>query len=129
MTAELAAAGAAPRRTAKVLVLVGTGHFFAHFYVIVLPPLFPLLRDELAVSYAALGLLLTMPSLATMMLQTPVGFLVDRFGARWPLVNGLGTMSGGGGAAGDAHAVRAGAGDLVRDHGACGRGLGRVALA
>ena len=93
MAAELAVADAAPRRTAKVLALVGTGHFFAHFYVIVLPPLFPLLRDELAVSYAALGLLLTMPSLATMVLQTPVGFLVDRFGARWPLVIGLGIMS------------------------------------
>jgi MFS family permease len=93
MAAELAVADAAPRRTAKVLALVGTGHFFAHFYVIVLPPLFPLLREELAVSYAALGLLLTMPSLATMVLQTPVGFLVDRFGARWPLVLGLGIMS------------------------------------
>lgn len=103
MTAELAAAGAAPRRTAKVLVLVGTGHFFAHFYVIVLPPLFPLLRDELAVSYAALGLLLTMPSLATMVLQTPVGFLVDRFGARWPLVIGLGIMSAAVAAAGFAN--------------------------
>ena len=93
MAAELAVAGAATRRNAKVLALVGTGHFFAHFYVIVLPPLFPLLRDELAVSYAALGLLLTMPSLATMVLQTPVGFLVDRCGARWPLVIGLGLMS------------------------------------
>ncbi len=93
MAAELAVADAAPRRTTKVLALVGTGHFFAHFYVIVLPPLFPLLREELAVSYAALGLLLTMPSLATMVLQTPVGFLVDRFGARWPLVLGLGIMS------------------------------------
>ena len=93
MAAEFAVAGAAPRRDAKVLALVGTGHFFAHFYVIVLPPLFPLLREELAVSYAALGLLLTMPSLATMVLQTPVGFLVDRFGARWPLVLGLGIMS------------------------------------
>jgi MFS family permease len=93
VTAELAVASAAPQRNAKVLTLVGTGHFFAHFYVIVLPPLFPLLREELAVSYAALGLLLTMPSLATMVLQTPVGFLVDRIGARWPLVLGLGTMS------------------------------------
>ena len=93
MAAELAVAGAATRRNAKVLALVATGHFFAHFYVIVLPPLFPLLREELAVSYAALGLLLTMPSLVTMVLQTPVGFLVDRFGARWPLVIGLGIMS------------------------------------
>jgi MFS family permease len=93
MPAELAVAGAATRRDAKVLALVGTGHFFSHFYSILLPPLFPLLQAELAVSYAALGLLLTMPALATMVLQTPAGFLVDRFGARLLLVLGLGVMS------------------------------------
>ncbi len=94
MPAELALPRATARRNAKVLALVGTGHFFSHFYTLVLPPLFPLLQAELAVSYAALGLLLTLPSLATMVLQTPVGFLVDRFGARRLLVLGLAIMSG-----------------------------------
>ncbi len=94
MPADLAVARAATRRDVKVLALVGTGHFFSHFYNLLLPPLFPLLQAELAVSYTALGLLLTMPSLATMVLQTPAGFLVDRVGARLPLVLGLGVMSG-----------------------------------
>ncbi len=94
MPAELALPRATARRDAKVLALVGTGHFFSHFYTLVLPPLFPLLQAELAVSYVALGLLLTLPSLATMVLQTPVGFLVDRFGARRLLVLGLAIMSG-----------------------------------
>lgn len=89
MSAEPALPGRPARREAKVLALVSTGHFFSHFYLIVLPPLFPLLEAELGVGYAALGLLLTLPNLATMVLQTPVGFLVDRFGARKPLVIGL----------------------------------------
>jgi MFS family permease len=82
------------RGEAKLLTLISTGHFFSHFYLIVLPPLFPLLEAELGVGYAALGLLLTLPNLASMVLQTPVGFLVDRFGARRPLVIGLIVMAG-----------------------------------
>ena len=88
------------RREAKLLALIGTGHFFSHFYLIVLPPLFPLLEAELGVGYAALGLLLSLPNLASMVLQTPVGFLVDRFGARRPLVIGLIVMGGAVAAAG-----------------------------
>jgi len=79
---------------AKLLALIGSGHFCSHFYLIVLPPLFPLLEAELGVGYAALGLLLTLPNLASMVLQVPVGFLVDRLGARRPLVIGLMVMSG-----------------------------------
>lgn len=94
MPAEPAAPGRPARGEAKLLALIGGGHFFSHFYLIVLPPLFPLLETELGVGYAALGLLLSLPNLATMLLQTPVGFLVDRFGARRPLVVGLVVMGG-----------------------------------
>lgn len=78
---------------ARVVALVGGGHFFSHFYGIILPPLFPLLTVEFGVGYAALGLLLTTANLATTLCQTPVGYLVDRFGARRLLLAGLGTMS------------------------------------
>ncbi len=94
MPAEPALPGRPARGEAKLLALIGTGHFFSHFYLIVLPPLFPLLEAELGVGYAALGLLMTLPNLATMLLQTPVGFLVDRFGARRPLAIGLMVMGG-----------------------------------
>ena len=94
MKAEPAAPGRPARGEAKLLALIGSGHFFSHFYLIVLPPLFPLLEAELGVGYAALGLLLSLPNLATMLLQTPIGFLVDRFGARRPLVIGLMVMGG-----------------------------------
>lgn len=78
----------------RVVALVGSGHFFSHFYGIILPPLFPLLASEFGVGYAALGLLLTAENLATTLCQTPIGFLVDRFGARRLLLVGLGVMSG-----------------------------------
>ncbi len=94
MPAESAVPVRPARREAKLLTLIGSGHFFSHFYLIVLPPLFPLLEAELGVGYAALGLLLSLPNLATMLLQTPIGFLVDRIGARRPLVIGLMVMSG-----------------------------------
>jgi MFS family permease len=80
------------RRNVQVLALIGSGHAVSHFYLLALPPLFPLLRDQLDVSYAALGLLVTMFNVATGATQVPAGFLVDRFGARRLLLLGLAIM-------------------------------------
>ena len=80
------------RRNVQVLALIGSGHAVSHFYSLALPPLFPLLRDQLDVSYAALGLLVTMFNVATGAAQVPAGFLVDRFGARRLLLLGLAIM-------------------------------------
>jgi len=80
------------RRNLQVLALIGSGHGVSHFYMLALPPLFPLLRAELDVSYAALGLLVTMFNVATGAAQIPAGFLVDRFGARRLLLLGLAIM-------------------------------------
>ena len=81
------------RRDLKVISLVGTAHFFSHFYILVLPPLFPLLRDAFGVGYTALGLALAVLNAVTGLTQAPVGFLVDRFGARAPLTGGLALFS------------------------------------
>ncbi|MSO71017.1 MAG: MFS transporter [Alphaproteobacteria bacterium] len=87
-----APAASSLKREARVLGVVSGGHFLAHFYVIVLPPLFPLLNTELGVSYAALGLLMTAMNVITSATQVPIGFLIDRFGARVPLALGLAIM-------------------------------------
>ena len=73
----------------RVIALVSGGHFLSHFYILALPPLFPLLKAELGVSYAALGAALTAYNLASGLAQTPAGFLVDRVGAARVLITGL----------------------------------------
>ncbi|MGX9961942.1 MFS transporter [Roseomonas sp. F4] len=74
---------------ARILALIGTGHFLSHFYMLCLPPLFLVWRDEFDVSFAALGLAVALMSGVTAALQTPVGFLVDKHGARPFLVGGV----------------------------------------
>ena len=73
----------------KVIGLIGIAHFFSHFYIYLLPPLFPMLKDALGVSYTELGLMMTVFSGTTGLTQIPFGFLVDRFGARAILIGGL----------------------------------------
>jgi MFS family permease len=79
---------APPGRDVRVITLIGTGHFLSHFYILVLPPLFLAWREEFQVSFAALGAAVAAMSAVTAILQTPVGFLVDRYGARGLLVGG-----------------------------------------
>jgi FSR family fosmidomycin resistance protein-like MFS transporter len=86
---DAAAARTSRVRDSKIVGLVSGGHFFSHFYTLVLPPLFPLLKVEFGVSYAALGLLVSAMSLASGMVMLPVGFLVDRYGPVMLLVGGL----------------------------------------
>ncbi|MCW3473337.1 MFS transporter [Limobrevibacterium gyesilva] len=75
-------------RDGRVNLLIGTGHFLSHFYVLCLPPMFLAWQDSFDVSYAQLGLSVALMSGVTAVLQTPVGFLVDRYGARRFLVGG-----------------------------------------
>ncbi|MGI9494216.1 MAG: MFS transporter [Geminicoccaceae bacterium] len=77
------------RRDVKVMTLVGVGHFLSHFYLMTLPPLFPVLKEAFAVSYLQLGLALGILNLTTALTQAPVGFLVDRLGPRTILITGL----------------------------------------
>lgn len=84
-----------PRRDATIITLIGVAHFFSHYYIILLPPLFPVLRDYYGVSFAALGVALAILNVATTVFQAPVGFLVDRFGPRAILVAGLALFAAG----------------------------------
>jgi MFS transporter, FSR family, fosmidomycin resistance protein len=79
----------AARQDARVLGLISTGHFMSHFYSLTLPPLFPFLKDAFGVSYTELGVMMALISGATAVSQVPIGFLVDRLGARLVLTVGL----------------------------------------
>lgn len=76
-------------RDVKVIGLVGSAHVVSHFFQLALPPLFPILKDDLSVSYAALGLLSTVFFIASAVTQPAMGFLVDRIGARRVLIIGI----------------------------------------
>ncbi|MDF1585039.1 MFS transporter [Marinimicrococcus flavescens] len=72
----------------KVTALITSAHFFSHFYILALPPLFGLLSTELGVSVAALGLGLAVLNVTTALSQPPIGFLVDRIGPAAILIVG-----------------------------------------
>ena len=81
------------RQDYKILGLISTGHFMSHFYFLVLPPLFPYLKDVFGVSYTELGGLMTAIYASSAISQVPVGFMVDRYGARVVLTFGLVMMA------------------------------------
>ncbi len=77
----------------KVIGLVSAAHFMSHFFQIVLPPIFPLLKDAFGVGYAELGIVMTLMYATSGLMQTPAGILVDRLGAAPVLIGGLGLYS------------------------------------
>jgi MFS family permease len=85
----MSAATASLRADAKVISLVGLAHGLSHFFQLVLPPLFPIVKDELGVSYAALGAVMAVFYTVSGIAQTAAGFLVDRLGARIILLAGM----------------------------------------
>lgn len=73
----------------SVIALISFGHMLSHFFFFVLPPLYLILKTEFEVSYAVLALPMAFYAVAAGITQTPVGFWVDRVGARKLLIIGL----------------------------------------
>ncbi|KNZ33901.1 MAG: MFS transporter [Methylibium sp. NZG] len=91
MTALIAPAPAM-RTDATLIGLVGLAHCVSHFSQLLLAPLFPWLKQEFNVSYAELGLLMSIFFFVSCIVQAVSGFVVDRFSPRPVLYVGLGLL-------------------------------------
>ncbi|QWE21054.1 MFS transporter [Polynucleobacter sp. AP-Kolm-20A-A1] len=76
----------------RVIGLISLAHGSSHFFHLILPPMFPWLRDAFALSYAELGLLMSVFFVISCVAQASSGFLVDRIGARPVLFGGVGLL-------------------------------------
>jgi FSR family fosmidomycin resistance protein-like MFS transporter len=79
-----------PRKDDAVVIgLVALAHGLSHFFQLVIAPLFPFIKEELGVSYAALGFVVTLFYAISALFQPFAGFVVDRFGGRPVLAGGV----------------------------------------
>jgi FSR family fosmidomycin resistance protein-like MFS transporter len=81
------------KNDATVIGLISFGHGMSHFFQLLLAPLFPFIKDELGVSYAALGFLVALFYAISGVVQPLAGFVVDRYGARSVLLGGVGLLA------------------------------------
>ena len=79
----------AVRQDGRVIAVVGLAHATSHFTHLILAPLFPWLKVEFGLSYAELGLVMTVFFVVSGSGQALAGFVVDRFGAYPVLLAGV----------------------------------------
>jgi len=77
----------------RTLAAISTAHWVSHFHLLVLPMLFPFLKEQLGVGYIDLGFALTVFAVISGLTQAPMGYLADHIGARKVLLMGL-TLGG-----------------------------------
>ena len=80
----------APRHDLETISLVGFAHGVAHFFHLLLPPLFPWLMKDFALSFTGIGATMTIFFVVSAIGQALAGFLVDRYGAARVLGAGIG---------------------------------------
>jgi MFS family permease len=80
------------KRDIRVIGVVGAAHGGSHFFHLVLPPLFPWLREAFDVSYTELALVMTVFFAVSALAQAAAGFVVDRIGAAKVLTFGLASL-------------------------------------
>lgn len=92
-SAEIVPGSPVPSTQAKqdvmVIGLVGVAHAISHFFHMILAPLFPWIKEAFSLSYAELGLLMTVFFIISGIGQALSGFVVDKLGARTVLFFGI----------------------------------------
>lgn len=88
MSIQMRAAGWPAVEVSTIGAVCGA-HFCSHFLQLALAPLFLLMRDDLGVSFVALGVILSVFYLFSGFGQVVAGVMVDRFGAHRLLLGGV----------------------------------------
>jgi MFS family permease len=86
--------GTRARGDVRTIGAVSVAHFTSHVLQLALAPLFPLLRQDLGVSFTELGLVLSVFYVVSGLGQVVAGVLVDRFGPHRLLVAGVALQGG-----------------------------------
>lgn len=77
----------------KVISLVCFPHLMSHAYYAAIPPMFAILITAFGITgefpFTKIGVVMTVFGIVTFVVQTPVGFIVDRLGARAVLIGGI----------------------------------------
>ncbi len=73
----------------SLLSQVSSAHLVSHLHIMALPALLPLLPGQMGVGFVELGVALSVFNVVSALVQAPLGFAVDRFGARRMLTFGL----------------------------------------
>lgn len=68
---------------------VSTAHLVSHLHIMALPALLPLLPDTMQVGFVELGFAIGLFNIVSALVQVPLGYLVDRLGARRMLMAAL----------------------------------------
>lgn len=82
-------------KESKVLWQVAAAHFVSHVHIMAVPALLPLLPEAMNVGFVELGIAIAVFNVVSALVQAPLGFMVDRWGARNMLMAALamGAMS------------------------------------
>lgn len=68
---------------------VSTAHLVSHLHIMAVPAMLPLLPTAMQVSFVELGIAIGVFNIVSAVVQAPLGFLVDRAGARRMLLAAL----------------------------------------
>lgn len=77
------------RSPKQLLTQVSVAHLVSHLHIMTVPALLPLLPDSMQVGFVELGIAIGLFNIVSALVQAPLGFLVDRLGARRMLMAGL----------------------------------------
>ncbi len=72
-----------------LLAQVSTAHLVSHLHIMTVPSLLPLLPGAMNVSFVELGIALGLFNIISALVQAPLGFMVDRLGAKQMLMAAL----------------------------------------